>query len=76
MWPRHRMETGLAPHPLTRKASVLYHHQCLENLYLQIAEQVVRAHGPSGPNRDYVLNLAATMRRVAPGIGCGVMCVY
>jgi glutathione-specific gamma-glutamylcyclotransferase len=27
-----------------------------------IAEQIARAHGPSGPNRDYLLNLAASLR--------------
>lgn len=26
-----------------------------------IAEQIARAHGPSGPNRDYLLNLAASL---------------
>lgn len=31
-----------------------------------IADIVVRSHGPSGPNIDYVLNLATAMRRIAP----------
>ncbi len=29
----------------------------------EIAEQVVSAEGPSGPNREYVLNLAASLQR-------------
>lgn len=29
-----------------------------------IAEQVARAHGPSGPNRDYLLNLAEALREL------------
>lgn len=31
-----------------------------------IATQVVNAHGPSGSNAEYVLNLAAAMRTIAP----------
>lgn len=30
-----------------------------------IAEQINRAHGPSGPNRDYLLNLAQALREMA-----------
>lgn len=33
-----------------------------------IARQVVGAVGPSGPNIEYVLNLAAAMREIAPGV--------
>lgn len=33
-----------------------------------IAKQVVGAVGPSGPNIEYVLNLAATMREIAPHV--------
>ena len=29
-----------------------------------IAEQIARAHGPSGPNRDYLLNLAASLHEL------------
>lgn len=31
-----------------------------------IAEQIVRARGPSGCNAEYVLNLARSMREIAP----------
>jgi cation transport regulator ChaC len=30
----------------------------------QIAEQIARAHGPSGTNRAYLFNLAEAIRRV------------
>ncbi|KOB75547.1 putative potassium antiporter CHAC-1 [Operophtera brumata] len=33
-----------------------------------IAKQVVSCHGPSGTNKEYVYNLAAAMRQLAPQI--------
>lgn len=33
----------------------------------QLAEQVLNAHGPSGPNVDYVYRLADAMRSLFPG---------
>lgn len=33
-----------------------------------IANQVVKCHGPSGANIDYVLNLAKSMRNIAPDV--------
>lgn len=30
-----------------------------------IAEQIAQAHGPSGPNRDYLLNLAASLEAMS-----------
>jgi len=32
----------------------------------QIAEQIARAHGPSGSNRDYLFYLAEAIRKIAP----------
>lgn len=32
----------------------------------QIAQQVYEAHGPSGPNREYVFRLAEAMRQLFP----------
>ncbi|XP_047034474.1 putative glutathione-specific gamma-glutamylcyclotransferase 2 [Helicoverpa zea] len=34
----------------------------------EIAQQVVSCHGPSGPNKEYVYNLAATMRKLVPDV--------
>lgn len=34
----------------------------------QISKQVYEAHGPSGPNREYVLNLANAMRQLFPNV--------
>ena len=31
----------------------------------QIAEQIARAHGPSGTNREYLFQLADAMRRIS-----------
>lgn len=33
-----------------------------------IAKQVVSCTGPSGTNKEYVYNLAAAMRLIAPGV--------
>lgn len=33
-----------------------------------IAKQVVSCEGPSGPNKEYVYNLAETMRQIAPKV--------
>ncbi|KAI5645806.1 chaC-like protein domain-containing protein [Phthorimaea operculella] len=33
-----------------------------------IARQVVSSEGPSGPNKEYVYNLAEAMRTLAPGV--------
>lgn len=34
----------------------------------QISKQVYEAQGPSGPNREYVLNLANAMRQLFPNV--------
>jgi cation transport regulator ChaC len=33
----------------------------------EVAQQIARAHGPSGPNSEYLYRLADTMRKVRAG---------
>lgn len=34
----------------------------------RIAQQVITSKGPSGPNKEYIYNLASAMRAIAPGV--------
>ena len=66
-------EVGSSPKP-QRVAGLMYVATRDNPNYLgpaplyEIARQVVASHGPSGANREYVLELAAALVRVHPGL--------
>ena len=61
-------EHYLGSAPLTEVCLMVYDSSMHAALTLcKMASQIASAVGPSGANRDYLLNLARAMREIAPG---------